>query len=411
MAQQFNQFYRKTPEERLEVVRNYLQVSDTPFLPKEIANQMIENYVYGYQLPLGIVPNVSVNGKLYQVPMATEEPSVIAAASNGAKRLGNMTAHTTQRELVGQIMLLANDDADKMVQAIQAEQEQLLTLARQTVPSMVKRGGGPTRLWVETKKSATQTFITVYLGLNPCDAMGANVMNTVLEALAPTLENLTHSEVLMSILSNYHDEAVTIATASVPLLDEESFSIAKKIALASQYATLDPYRATTHNKGIMNGIDAVVVATGNDWRAIEAGVHAYASRTSTYQPLTKWWVDDTKSTLEGEIVLPLAVATVGGTLSVHPTAKQSLTLLGCQSASELAQVIASIGLAQNYAALRALVTDGIQKGHMRMQARSLALQVGATIEEIPHLVRLLREQPHMNRDIAQTLLTNLRSCE
>ncbi|MDO4775683.1 MAG: hydroxymethylglutaryl-CoA reductase, degradative [Aerococcaceae bacterium] len=399
----FNQFYRKSQAERLAVVQDYLSMNQTPHLTDEIANQMIENYIYNYELPLGVATNFCINGKQYVVPMATEEPSVIAAASNGAKRLGNITAVTAKRELIGQIVLLASGKQREVVDALAESHDDLLQVARETIPNMVKRGGGPTRLWTQVHEE----FVTLYLALNPCDAMGANVMNTVLETLSPQVQTITGCDAILNILSNYTTEAITTATVSIPL-DKIGHETAQRIALASRYAQLDVYRAATHNKGIMNGIDAVVVATGNDWRAVEASVHAYASRNGQHKGLAQWHIDEMNQTLEGELSLPLPIATVGGTLSVHPTAKQSLALLQCESATELANILAAVGLAQNFAALRALVTDGIQKGHMSLQARSLALQVGATIDEVPQLVAKLKQQPRMDSQIARELLAELR---
>ena len=248
---------------------------------------------------------------------------------------------------------------------------------------------------------------------NPCDAMGANVMNTVLEALSVHIEDLTGYRSLLNILSNYTEEAITKATVSIPMAslgqdETQSRQIAERIAQASLYAQLDKFRAVTHNKGIMNGMDAVILATGNDWRAVEAAIHAYASRTGEYRGLSQWVINDAKHTLEGSLELPLPVATVGGTLSIHPFAKQSLAIMQCSNATQLANIIAAVGLAQNFAALRALVTDGIQKGHMSMQARSLALQVGANVDEVGPLVSRLKRQPHMNRQIAHHLLEAIR---
>lgn len=398
----FNQFYRKSKEERLAIIQDYIE--DTiPQLQSEIADQMIENYVYSYTLPLGVVPNVCVNGKRYVVPMVTEEPSVVAAASNGTKRLGNITAITSSRELIGQIVLIPEKNPQEVLNILTNAIPKLLTVSTELVPNMVKRGGGPTRMWANTKEQ----FVTLYVGLNPCDAMGANVMNTLLEQLSSHIQQLTHSEALLNILSNYNESSLTTAKVSIPF-EIIGHEIARKIALASQYAQLDPYRAATHNKGIMNGIDAIVVATGNDWRAVEASIHSYASRTGQYKGLAQWTINEEAATLEGELTLPLPIATVGGTLSVHPTAQLSLKLMKCDNATELANIIASIGLAQNFAALRALVTVGIQKGHMAMQARSLALQVGATVEEVPILVAKLRKNGDIQRHVAEKLLSQMR---
>ena len=374
---------------------------------------MIENYLFNYHLPLGVAVNLKVNNAEYVVPMAIEEPSVIAAASFGAKLLGNIQAETKERLLIGQIIMTVQQSMAEIQQIIKENKANLLDIASQASASMVRRGGGPRDIWVEEKEHPNRNYISIYLSLDPCDAMGANVINTVLEALSPTMESIIEGEVLMSILSNYQPQAVTIATAKVPFAHlskdkEEAKSLAERLEMASDYAWLDPYRATTHNKGIMNGIDAVVIATGNDWRAIEAGAHAYAVKDGQYRSLTKWKVNYEDESLEGSIEIPLQVATVGGTLSSHPTAKLALKMLNITSAKDLSNIIASVGLIQNFAAMRALVSEGIQKGHMRMQARALAMQVGATIEEIPAVVTQLNEAAQMNRDTARRILEEIR---
>ncbi|HJG48044.1 MAG TPA: 3-hydroxy-3-methylglutaryl-CoA reductase, partial [Facklamia tabacinasalis] len=315
--------------------------------------------------------------------------------------------------LIGQIIMTVQQSMAEIQQIIKENKANLLDIASQASASMVRRGGGPKDIWVEEKEHPNRNYVSVYLSLDPCDAMGANVINTVLEALSPTMESIIEGEVLMSILSNYQPQAVTIATAKVPFAHlskdkEEAKSLAERLEMASDYAWLDPYRATTHNKGIMNGIDAVVIATGNDWRAIEAGAHAYAVKDGQYRSLTKWKVNYEDESLEGSIEIPLQVATVGGTLSSHPTAKLALKMLNITSAKDLSNIIASVGLIQNFAAMRALVSEGIQKGHMRMQARALAMQVGATIEEIPAVVTQLNEAAQMNRDTARRILEEIR---
>ena len=374
---------------------------------------MIENYLFNYHLPLGVAVNLKVNNAEYVVPMAIEEPSVIAAASFGAKLLGNIQAETKERLLIGQIIMTVQQSMAEIQQIIKENKANLLDIASQASASMVRRGGGPRDIWVEEKEHPNRNYISIYLSLDPCDAMGANVINTVLEALSPTMESIIEGEVLMSILSNYQPQAVTIASAKVPFAHlsndkDEAISLAERLEMASDYAWLDPYRATTHNKGIMNGIDAVVIATGNDWRAIEAGAHAYAVKDGQYRSLTKWKVNYEDESLEGSIEIPLQVATVGGTLSSHPTAKLALKMLNITSAKDLSNIIASVGLIQNFAAMRALVSEGIQKGHMRMQARALAMQVGATIEEIPAVVTQLNEAAQMNRDTARRILEEIR---
>ena len=412
----FSGFYKHSISKRLELMESWLGLSinsaDT-MLPEAYANQMIENYLFNYHLPLGVAVNLKVNNAEYVVPMAIEEPSVIAAASFGAKLLGNIQAETKERLLIGQIIMTVQQSMAEIQQIIKENKANLLDIASQASASMVRRGGGPKDIWVEEKEHPNRNYVSVYLSLDPCDAMGANVINTVLEALSPTMESIIEGEVLMSILSNYQPQAVTIASAKVPFAHlsndkDEAISLAERLEMASDYAWLDPYRATTHNKGIMNGIDAVVIATGNDWRAIEAGAHAYAVKDGQYRSLTKWKVNYEDESLEGSIEIPLQVATVGGTLSSHPTAKLALKMLNITSAKDLSNIIASVGLIQNFAAMRALVSEGIQKGHMRMQARALAMQVGATIEEIPAVVTQLNEAAQMNRDTARRILEEIR---
>ena len=340
--------------------------------------------------------------------MVIEEPSVVAAASNGAKRVGNIITTSQPRELIGQIILKEVIDPEQATAVIEKNEHYLLDLAKSFSINMVKRGGGPTRIWTKTFES----YFTVYLGFNPCDAMGANAINHVLEALSEEVEQLVNGVALMRILSNYQPESLVTAKVKIPILSlannqADSQLLAQNIVAASEYAHLDVYRATTHNKGIMNGIDAVLMATGNDWRAVSAGVHAYASHTGDYQSLTDWKIEE--DYLVGKIELPLAVATVGGTLSVHPQAKQSLALLGNPDAQQLSEIIAAVGLAQNFAALRALVSEGIQKGHMSLHARQLAIQAGANEAEAPRLIELLkRQEKAISISVATELLAKMR---
>lgn len=388
-------FYRLSPEVRRQLLADQFpdvfgKEADS-LLTEEIADAMIENYIHNYALPMGIAPNFQINGQIYHIPMVIEEPSVIAAASNGAKRVGNIITQSQPRELVGQIIVKEVADFTKATAKIDQAKDHLLDLAKSYSINMVKRGGGPTRIWSQT----FENYFTVYLGFNPCDAMGANAINHVLEALSEEVERLVNGVALMRILSNYQPESIVTATVKIPIdtlaaTAEDSQILAENLVAASEYAHLDVYRATTHNKGIMNGIDAVLMATGNDWRAVSAGVHAYASHTGHYRALTEWTLEN--KDLIGKIELPLAVATVGGTISVHPQAKQSLALLGNPKAQQLSEIIAAVGLAQNFAALRALVSEGIQKGHMSLHARQLAIQAGATEAEAPLLIELLKAQ-------------------
>ncbi|MBD3949473.1 hydroxymethylglutaryl-CoA reductase, degradative [Tuanshanicoccus lijuaniae] len=404
-------FYRLSREERnREIAMNLPHLPELKVcaLTDATGDAMIENYVGQYALPLGIATNFTIDGEAYVIPMAIEEPSVIAAASNGAKRVGNIHTTAQPRELIGQMVFEYSGDPDGLIANLNNQCDVLLKQAKILSPSMVARGGGPTRVWFEQKGE----FIVGYLGFNPCDAMGANAINHVLEGLSPMIEAQHDMLALMRILSNYQPDSLVTAKCRVPIksLDsqlEKAQVMATRIAAASRYAQLDPYRATTNNKGIMNGIDAVLMATGNDWRAVEAGVHAFASQDGSYQPLTTWTIEE--HALVGKIKLPLAVATVGGTLSVHPTAQWSLELLGNPDAETLSRIIAAVGLAQNFAALRAIVSEGIQKGHMGLHARQLAIQVGATDQEREALIAQLKAAPSMSQRVAAELLEQIRS--
>ena len=420
----FYKFYQKSLEERKETLLNHPNLSNEAkvllekglVLPESIANQMVENQIEVYGLPYGIVPEIIVNGKSYIVPMVTEEPSVIAAASYASKLInlaGGTTTIQEKREMIGEIAIVKSPLTLEVVKdKLDEQKEALFTIANNAHPSIVKRGGGIRDIWVEEKSSDKERFYIFYVSVDTQEAMGANMLNTILESLVSPLEAMTKGESIMAILSNLATNSVVTAKCvlSPRILDTKTTKgeeVVDRIVLASEFSRADPYRATTHNKGIMNGIDSVVIATGNDWRAIEAGAHAYASLSGQYQPLTNWTKDETGN-LVGTITLPLPVGTVGGSISIHPGAQFAQELFGHPSAVELAGIIASIGLAQNLAAVRALVTDGIQKGHMRLQAKSLGLAVGASQEELPHLMNLLSQAPHLNQETAKALLEELR---
>lgn len=420
----FYKFYQKSHEERKETLLNHPSLSNEAkerlknglSLPESVAGQMVENQIEIYGLPYGIVPEFIVNGKNYIVPMVTEEPSVIAAASYASKLInlaGGTTTIQEKREMIGEIAIVKSPLTLEAVKAkLDEQKESLFTIANNAHPSIVKRGGGIRDIWVEEKSTDKEQFYIFYVSVDTKEAMGANMLNTILESLVSPLEAMTEGESIMAILSNLATNSVVKAKCvlSPRILDTKTTKgeeVVDRIVLASEFSKADPYRATTHNKGIMNGIDSVVIATGNDWRAIEAGAHAYASLSGQYQPLTNWTKDETGN-LVGTITLPLPVGTVGGSISIHPGAQFAHELLGHPSAVELAGIIASIGLAQNLAAVRALVTDGIQKGHMRLQAKSLGLAVGASQEELPHLMNLLAKAPHLNQETAKVLLEELR---
>ena len=420
----FYKFYQKPLEERKETLLNHPSLSNEAkerlkndlSLPESVAGQMVENQIEIYGLPYGIVPEIIVNGKSYIVPMVTEEPSVIAAASYASKLInlaGGTTTIQEKREMIGEIAIVKSPLTLEAVKAkLEEQKESLFTIANNSHPSIVKRGGGIRDIWVEEKSTDKKRFYIFYVSVDTQEAMGANMLNTILESLVSPIEAMTAGESIMAILSNLAINSVVTAKCvlSPRILDTKTRKgedVVDRIVLASEFSKADPYRATTHNKGIMNGIDSVVIATGNDWRAIEAGVHAYASLSGKYQPLTSWTKDEAGN-LVGTITLPLPVGTVGGSISIHPGAQFAHELLGHPSAIELAGIIASIGLAQNLAAVRALVTDGIQKGHMRLQAKSLGLAVGATEEELPLLMNLLAKAPHLNQETAKSLLEELR---
>lgn len=381
-------------------------------LPLSIADQLTENVLSTFDLPFSLAPYFLINGRDYVLPMVTEEPSVVAAASFAAKliqRSGGFTTQVHQRQMIGEIALTDVEDIEVASRRILEDKETLLQLANEAYPSIVNRGGGARDLWVENKGD----FLIVYLAVDPKEAMGANMLNTMLEALTDRIQELSGGQALMAILSNLATRSLVSARCAIDFKalsrnPEEAIEIAHRMELASQLAQVDPYRAATHNKGIFNGIDALVLATGNDWRAIEAGGHAYAAQSGSYKGLSQWKNQPEEKKLYGEITLPMPVATKGGSIGLNPTVQVSHRLLGEPSAIELAGIIASLGLAQNFAALKALVTTGIQAGHMKLQARSLALLAGAKEEEVPRLVSQLLENKPFNLEKAQTLLQELR---
>ena len=382
-------------------------------LPLSIADQLTENVLSTFDLPFSLAPYFLINGQDYVLPMVTEEPSVVAAASYAARiiqRSGGFTTQVHQRQMIGEIALTDVRDVEMASKRILEDKKTLLQLANEAYPSIVKRGGGARDLWIENKGD----FLIVYLAVDPKEAMGANMLNTMLEALTEPIQKLSGGQVLMAILSNLATRSLVNASCAIDFKalsrdPEEATAIAQRMELASQLAQVDPYRAATHNKGIFNGIDALVLATGNDWRAIEAGAHAYAAQSGPYKGLSHWKSQPEEKKLYGEITLPMPVATKGGSIGLNPTFQVSHRLLGEPTAVELAGIIASLGLAQNFAALKALVTTGIQAGHMKLQARSLALLAGAKEEEVPQLVHQLLKNKPFNLEKAQTLLEEMKN--
>ena len=420
----WNGFSKKSYQERLKLLQAQALLSPEKQVSLEqdeqisvtVADQLSENVVGTFSLPYSLVPEVLVNGQEYTVPYVTEEPSVVAAASYASKiikRAGGFTAQVHQRQMIGQVALYQVADPEQAQEKIASKKAELLELANQAYPSIVKRGGGARDLHVEQIKGETD-FLVVYLHVDTQEAMGANMLNTMLEALKPVLEELSQGQSLMGILSNYATDSLVTASCRIAFRylsrqKDQGREIAEKMALASQFAQVDPYRAATHNKGIFNGIDAILIATGNDWRAIEAGAHAFASRDGRYQGLSQWTLDVDREELVGQMTLPMPVATKGGSIGLNPRVALSHELLGNPSAKELAQIIVSIGLAQNFAALKALVSKGIQQGHMKLQAKSLALLAGASESEVAPLVERLIADKTFNLETAQRYLENLRS--
>ena len=419
----WNGFSKKSYHERLELLRAQALLSPEKQRSLEqdeqvslaVAAQLSENVVGTFSLPYSIIPELLVNGQDYTVPYVTEEPSVVAAASYASKiikRSGGFTAQVHERQMIGQVALYQVAEPEKAQEKIANKKVELLELANQAYPSIVKRGGGARDLHVEQIKGETD-FLVVYLHVDTQEAMGANMLNTMLEALKPVLEELSQGQSLMGILSNYATDSLVTASCRIAFRylspqRDQGRGIAEKIALASQFAQVDPYRAATHNKGIFNGIDAILIATGNDWRAIEAGAHAFASRDGRYQGLSQWTLDMEREELVGEMTLPMPVATKGGSIGLNPRVALSHELLGNPSAKELAQIIVSIGLAQNFAALKALVSTGIQQGHMKLQAKSLALLAGASESEVAPLVERLIADKTFNLETAKGHLEKLR---
>lgn len=412
-------FSKKSPEERIHYLeeQDFLAdssleiVTNQDLLSLSLANQMAENVIGRIALPFSLVPDVLVNGKVYQVPYVTEEPSVVAAASFAAKiikRSGGFLTTVHNRKMIGQVALYDVQDSQHAKESILNQKQQLLEIANAAHPSIVKRGGGACDLTLEIKED----FLIVYLMVDTKEAMGANMVNTMMEALSSPLEDISKGKSLMSILSNYATESLVTATCRVDLRflsrqKEEAIKLAQKMTMASQLAQIDPYRASTHNKGIFNGIDAIVLATGNDWRAIEAGAHTYAVKDGQYRGLSRWSYKVDDNCLEGTLTLPMPVATKGGSIGINPSVQLAHNLLGRPNAKELASIILSIGLAQNFAALKALVSTGIQAGHMKLQAKSLALLAGAKEEQISEVVKQLLGSKHMNLETAQKIVNKL----
>ncbi|MEM2920937.1 MAG: hydroxymethylglutaryl-CoA reductase, degradative [Candidatus Bathyarchaeia archaeon] len=415
---QFSGFYKLTPEQRLDFVKNFAGLTDEEVsaikaqsaLKLEDANRMIENVVGTFPLPMGIAVNFLINKKDYLIPMAIEEPSVVAAASNAARMArvtGGFTAIATESFMRGQIQVVNVPDPNRAKLALLEAKEDILSKANSKDPILVSKGGGAKELEVKVLKTEVGSMVIAEILVDCLDAMGANAVNTMAEAVAPFIEEVTGGRVYLRIISNLADRRIARARATFSKDVIGGEDVVDGIVKAYAFAASDPYRCATHNKGIMNGITAVVLATGNDTRAVEAGAHAYAARTGRYLPLTTW-EKNKEGNLVGTIELPLALGIVGGLTRVHPVARANIKILGVSSSKELAEVVASVGLAQNFAALRALVAEGIQRGHMALHARNIAAEVGATGELVDIVAARMMEEKAVRWDRAKQILDELR---
>ncbi len=421
-------FYNLTLDERLKSLADATHQTPEDLirlsngLHTDIASHMIENFVGIYGLPLGIGLNFTVNGRDVLVPMVIEEPSVIAGASFMAKLArtnGGFIAESTDPLMIGQLQVLEIDNLHEAKQKILAHKDELIKFVDETESSLKKRGGGARDIEARIiEDSPIGSFLVVHLIVDVRDAMGANAVNTACERLAPRVEAITGGKVHLRILSNLTDRRITRARCTIPVKELEivgrdgipPFSgeqVRDGIIAAYAFAAADPYRAATHNKGIMNGVDAVVIATGNDWRAIEAGAHAYAARSGKYTSLSTWSKDESGN-LVGELEMPLAVGIVGGATKVHPAAQAAIKLMNVKSAGELAEIIVSVGLAQNMAALRALATEGIQRGHMSLHARQVAIAAGATGDHIEKVAAQMVVEKVIRMDRAEEILKGMK---
>jgi hydroxymethylglutaryl-CoA reductase len=416
-------FYKRSLAERVALVADWANLTPqeqavllgTSGLNAEQADNMIENALGVFALPLGVATNFLVNGVDYLVPMVIEEPSVLAAVSNAARLFregGGFTTSSDDPVIIGQIQVLDLADLDAAANAVMTQRERLMAEADKVGGSIVKRGGGARGIEIRPlPDTPIGPMLIVHLLYDTRDAMGANAVNTAVEHLAPHIEAITGGRVNLRILSNLTDRRKARAEGLIPAsaLATDTLTgeaVVKGIVEAGAFAEADPYRAATHNKGVMNGIDAVIIATGNDWRAVEAGAHAYAARNGTYTSLTRWWQDD-DGNLNGSIELPLAVGIVGGATRVHPAAQVALKILGVESGTQLAEIIAAVGLAQNLAAIRALATEGIQRGHMSLHARQMAVAAGASGEMIARIVQTMIEEDNIRLERAQALVAEL----
>ena len=414
-------FYKKKPSERLDYVKKFANLSDEEAkaigrygaLGEDTANRMIENVVGTFPLPLGIAANFMINKKEYMVPMAVEEPSVVAAATHmakGTRSNGGISADSDDPVMIGQIQLVNLGEPFEAKEKILSRRKEIIDLANEQDPILVKFGGGCKDIEVRVLDSDTGPMVITHLLVDCRDAMGANAVNTMAEAVAPRLETITGGRVYLRIISNLAIYRKTRATAVWPSEFLGGEEVVDGIIEAFSFACADPFRVATHNKGIMNGIDPVVIATGNDWRAIEAGAHTYGQWKEGHGSFTNW-EKTVDGDLKGTIEIPMAVGLVGGATATHPTAKACVKILDVKipgGASELSQIICAVGLCQNLGALRALASEGIQRGHMGLHARNLAVQAGAKESEIDKVAEMLKRSGTVRADVAEKFLSEIR---
>lgn len=404
----FQGFSKLTRKERFERLMQLgaLNAEDVYYLQSGglrdpvLAEKLIENVIGYFELPLGVAANFRVDEEDYVIPLAVEETSIIAALSKTAKwirQCGKIETSVSGDCILGQIQLAYVKDFARFSQIIYEHKQTLIQLANEHAAStMVKRGGGVMNITVrQLPRDDGMVMAVIHLSMNCCDAMGANIMNQVLEYLKKPIEALTGETVTMCILTNLNDEKLTSAQVTLEQIDPE---LGKRLEEASFFAESDPYRAATHNKGVMNGVDAVLIATGNDWRAVEASVHAYAARNGRYQAITQWRYQEGR--LIGRLTAPIIVGTVGGVTALHPTAKMCLRMMNIQSANHLSRIIAAVGLVQNLGAIKALCTDGIIQGHMKLHIDNLAMVAGASEQELPELRQRLQHWLNKNKRIS-----------
>lgn len=417
-------FRHLSREDKLEMLKSYGWLNDDDYatlknyatINEDVANSLIENVITQGALPVGLLPQIDVEGHSYVVPMMVEEPSVVAAASYGAKlvnRTGGFKVISSERLMIGQIVFDGVEDTEVLAEQINRFDQQIKQIADEAYPSILKRGGGYRRFEIDTFPE--QQLLSLKIFVDTKDAMGANMLNTMLEGIAAYLKTeIPESDILMSILSNHATASVVHVRGEIAVDDlgkgeRSGEEVARRMERASVLAQVDPHRAATHNKGVMNGIHAVVLATGNDTRGAEASAHAYAAKDGQYRGIATWKYDQERQRLIGDIEVPMTLATVGGGTKVLPIAKASLDLLNVSSAKELGEVVAAVGLAQNFAACRALVSEGIQQGHMSLQYKSLAISVGAQGEEIAQIAEYLKQADRANTQVAEDKLKELRS--